>query len=83
VTQKSIEKFFTPSGGWLLLPVIHYKDSTPLGVSPNKHFTFRRKSFSPLAHFQWRKNGKNAVVLSDGIGLGMLSKGHPIKRVIF
>ncbi len=37
---------------------------------------------SPLASgsFPWRKNGKNAVDLCDGIGLGMLSIDHPIKR---
>ncbi|WP_409150027.1 hypothetical protein [Sphingobacterium sp. BS-2] len=29
---------------------------------------------------QWRKNGKNADALCDGIGLGMLSIDHPIKR---
>jgi len=37
---------------------------------------------SPLASgpFPWRKNGKNADELCDGIGLGMLSIDHPIKR---
>jgi len=33
-----------------------------------------------LAHFQWRKNGKNAVDPCDGIGLRMLPEYHPIKR---
>jgi len=45
-----------------------------------KHLSFRRKAFSPPAHFQWRKNGKNADDLCDGIGLGMLSMDHPNKR---
>ncbi|MGX1640072.1 hypothetical protein [Sphingobacterium sp. NPDC055431] len=45
-----------------------------------EHFTFQRKPFSPPAHFQWRKNGKNAVARCDGIGLGMLPQDHPIKR---
>jgi len=44
-----------------------------------KSLSFRRKPFSPPAHFQWRKNGKNAVALCDGIGLGMLSKNSPSK----
>ncbi len=39
---------------------------------------------SPLApgSFPWRKNGKNADDLCDGIGLGMLSKNSPSKRRI-
>ncbi len=39
---------------------------------------------SPLASgsFPWRKNGKNADALCDGIGLGLLSKNSPSKRRI-
>ncbi|WP_313369116.1 hypothetical protein [Sphingobacterium mizutaii] len=52
--------------------------SPPLGVFC-KH---QPSGGSPLASgsFPWRKNGKNADALRDGIGLGMLSEGHPIKR---
>ena len=79
VTQKGIEKHFTPTVGSPLQTSNFYKHFTPVGGFSIQTFTFRRKPFSLPAHFQWRKNGKNAVVLRDGIGLGMLSKNSPSK----
>jgi len=49
-------------------------------VSELRNIILPKEALQPPAHFQWRKNGKNADVLCDGIGLGMLSKVHPIKR---
>ena len=59
-----------------------YKD-----FSPSRGFlqtNIHSSAGSPLAHgsFPWRKNGKNAYALCDGIGLGMLSKNSPSKRRI-
>ncbi|WP_313259699.1 hypothetical protein [Sphingobacterium sp.] len=79
VTQKGIEKHFTHSVGWPKNKSSFYKDFTPAGGFSIQTFTFLRKPFSLPAHFQWRKNGKNAVALCDGIGLGMLSKNSPSK----
>jgi len=77
-------KHFTHAVGWPKNKSPFYKDFTPSGGFSkhiNIHPSFRRKPFSPPpAHFQWRKNGKNAVALCDGIGLGMLLEDHPIKR---
>ena len=44
--------------------------------------TFILPKEAPLASgsFPWRNNGKNAVDPCDGIGLGMLSEGHHLKR---
>ncbi|WP_313512354.1 hypothetical protein [Sphingobacterium sp.] len=67
---------------WVFRSTIRFSTKmSPLPGVPNlyKQPSFRRKPFSP-GSFPWRKDGKNAVDLCDGIGLGMLSKGHPIKR---
>src|SRR5690606_41932175 len=52
--------------------------SPPLGVFCKHH----PSGGSPLAtgSFPWRRDGENADDLCEGIGLGMLSKDHPIKR---
>jgi len=79
-TKKGIEKYFTHAVGYPQIDPIIYKDSTPLGVwIINKHHP---SAGSPLASgsFPVAEKWKECRCLCDGIGLGMLSIDHPIKR---
>jgi len=53
--------------------------STLLGVHDANINPSEGSPLAPPAHFQWRRDGKNADALCDGIGLGMLSKNSPSK----
>ncbi|WP_313189261.1 hypothetical protein [Sphingobacterium sp.] len=82
VTQKGYGKIFNPRCGFAITNIKFLQRFHPRwGVLVPKYINLPSKG-SPLApaHFQWRKNGKNAVDLCNGIGLGMLSNDHPIKR---
>jgi len=81
VTLKEDRKIFHPRCGLSVLLFTFLQIFHPFqGFNTNIH----PSAGSPLApgSFPWRKNGKNADDLCDGIGLGMLSKNSPSKRRI-